>query len=222
MPAFDLTAMPTTGFGSDGGELVVIYGDFDGEFGQLYDVYVGPNGNTTDTLAFSGKPGAPNKIKAFDDRIEFYMPPLDAGVYDVYMENSDASRTASASNAIVVTPKQYRSSVFSLRKVFPGQYRMGPRRTDLLAPTVTTPSLAPTAPTITGTYNAGDTSVSGTSTYDFATVQVYVGSELIGTGVVIDGAWTVSTRALVSSETLTATVTTVGGVSPASSGVGVT
>lgn len=188
--------------------------------GLPFSVYVGTNGDETDTPAFGGRPGNINRvIPASTTSLSFYMPMLDPGIYSVYFKRDDAGEEGLLTDGLIVFPAQLYRTVYNVRRTLPPVLFVGPRSVGQEDVPLVGFDPAPTTPVITGSYAANDISIAGTAGNDLGSVEVFIDSESQGTALVLDGAWSLAVRPLVSAESLTATVTTLGGTSAASTPV---
>lgn len=135
--AITLTRIDPTAVLADGGAKLIITGDFSGKLGVPFRVYVGPNGNNTDTPCYSGIRQQGTIIyPLLEDEMWCYVPVLEVtngSPHDVYVENVDTpAENDVLSGALEVLPAQFYTKVFGLRSVFPRFYRMGPRNMDAL------------------------------------------------------------------------------------------
>lgn len=124
---------------TEGGTRVSISGDFEGKVGTGFRVHVGPNGDDTDPLCYSGVPGQGTVIyPVSSSEMRCYLPvlePTDGSPHSVYVEQvTDELENATLVDVLTVLPAQFYSRVFELRSVFPPFYRMGPRNMTTLEP----------------------------------------------------------------------------------------
>lgn len=122
---------------AEGGVFFTIDGDFSGKLGIPYRVYVGPNGDNSDTPCYSGVRGQGTIIYPLTELImRCYLPVLDTtngSPYDVYVEGVDTpSDNAVLAASLEILPAQYYTKVFGMRSVLPRFYKMGPRNMSLL------------------------------------------------------------------------------------------
>lgn len=123
----------------DGGAKFSVYGDFTGMVGSRFRIYVGPNGDNTDTPCLSGVVGQGTILYPVSEReIRCYLPvlaPTNGSPYNVYVESVDTPSNNDTLSAVLgVLPAQYYSRIFDMRSVFPRFYKMGPRNMDALEP----------------------------------------------------------------------------------------
>lgn len=218
--ALNLVRFAQGGASAEGGEKLTLVGDFSGSIGFLFNVYVGENGDDTDPPALSGKPGRPFLIgPRTPTEMDIFLPLTSPGIYSMHINRTDDGETETINRGVIITPKQFANSVFSLRRPFPPAYGVGPRSIQQIPASVATPDLSPDAPVVDGPIADQATTITGTSNDDFATLNVYVDSVLKGSGTVIGGVWSVSVEAVLTGETVTAECVTVGGTSAMSAGV---
>jgi hypothetical protein len=122
---------------TEGGILFFVEGDFSGKLGVPFRVYVGPNGDDTDTPCYSGVRGQGTVVYPLtEERMRCYLPVLpvtNGSPHDVYVENVDTpSENDVLAGALDVLPAQYYTKVFGLRGVLPRNYAVGPRNMGLL------------------------------------------------------------------------------------------
>jgi hypothetical protein len=122
---------------TEGGVKLIIEGDFSGKLGVPYRVYVGPNGDSSDTPCYAGVAGQGTVIyPPLETEIRCYLPVLavtNGSPYDVYIEGVDTpSDNAVLAGALEVLSAQYYTKVFGLRSVLPRFYKLGPRNMGLL------------------------------------------------------------------------------------------
>lgn len=130
--AITLTSIDPAAVLASGGTKMMIEGDFSGKLGVPFRVYVGPNGDDTDTPCYSGVRGQGTIIYPLsEEELRCFLPVLEVtngSPHDVYVENVDTpSENDVLSGALEVLPAQYYTKVFGLRSVFPRFYLMGPR-----------------------------------------------------------------------------------------------
>lgn len=121
----------------EGGVKLTIEGDFSGKLGVPYRVYVGPNGDDTDTPCYSGVSGQGTVVYPLTiEEMWCYLPvlePTNGSPYDVYVQNVDTpSENDVLAGVLEVLPTQYYTKVFGLRSVLPRFYKLGPRGMSLL------------------------------------------------------------------------------------------
>ena len=121
------------------GDQFTIVGEFAELLGEGFRVYVGQNGDNTDTPCYSGIVGQGNIIYPVSEtELRGYLPvlePTNGSPHNVYVELvSDVLENDLLTDVLEVLPAQYYSRVFELRSVFPPFYRMGPRNMAALEP----------------------------------------------------------------------------------------
>lgn len=119
---------------ADGGQMLMIEGDFTADIGQAMRVHVGPAGDATDPACVSGIAGQGLTVYPVSSKkLRCFFPMLTpGGPYNVFVRRMDMTRTGLVVAAITVLPQMYYSSVFDMRTVLPPFYRTGPRNMDLL------------------------------------------------------------------------------------------
>lgn len=137
--ALTITSISPAKVLSSRGEQFSIVGDFAPWLGQGFRVYVGPNGDSSDTPCYSGIVGQGNVIYPISNsEMRGYLPvlePTDATPHNVYVELvSDSLENDLLTEVLEVAKDQFYSRVFELRSVFPPFYRMGPRNMTALEP----------------------------------------------------------------------------------------
>lgn len=211
--ALALTSMSPTGGDARGGTRLQIFGAFTSEFGRVYAVHIGPNGDATDPKAYSGRIGEATAIGVRSRAVlECFTPPLAPGIHSIYLERDDAGETGLFNNALVVGPNQYFSTVYGMRGVWAPHIAVGNRKLALESPPVADPAVAPSNPT-RDPVSAGDTEVTGTAGNDLGQVLVYVNGVVASEGVVLGGVWAVSVAPIPVGASVQAQIVTVGGVS---------
>jgi hypothetical protein len=93
-------------------------------------IYVGVLGTNQDPPAYPGIPGQgytfyPTRA----DRLKIYLPRLTLGVQIVTALSLDGNDTLT--NAFTVRPRQFRTSVFSLKSILPSRWKLGPRNLEI-------------------------------------------------------------------------------------------
>ena len=112
----------------DGGHLIRIIGDFSDHQGKEFQIHVGPVGDATDPLAFSGIPGRPTTVFPLNDtEIRCFSPVLTNSTWKVFVIRLDASESASKAAVSKTYVKGFETSVYDLRRVLPPYYLVGPR-----------------------------------------------------------------------------------------------
>ena len=124
---------PDTAF-ADGGYPLEIDGTF--PIGEDLRVHVGPSGDSSDPVAYSGKPGRGENIRPYkQDRVRFYTPALEpGGPYHVFVVVPGTGEDATLSSAVTATKPDFKTKVFGLRGVLPPTLKTGPRNMDGLEP----------------------------------------------------------------------------------------
>lgn len=119
---------------ADGGQQLIILGDFTEDIGKPMVVHVGPAGDITDPRCLSGVAGRGRVIYSLGvNKLQCFFPTLPpGGPYDIYIHREDMARAGTFVAAVTVLPKRYYSSVFDIRTALPPFYRTGPRSMDLL------------------------------------------------------------------------------------------
>jgi len=119
---------------ADGGQMLVIEGNFAVDISKAMNVHIGLAGDSTDPKCVSGVAGHGTTLYPINaKKLRCFFPMLEpGGPYDVYVRRVDMTRTALLAAVITVLPRMYYSSVFDLRTVLPPFYRTGPRSMDLL------------------------------------------------------------------------------------------
>lgn len=133
---FSLTAVSPATLMENGGYLFQVQGTF--EPGHRYSLHIGPLGSASDPACYSGVPGQGNTIYPWTTGIlRAYSPMLDptGGPYKVYVVDIDTSENHTLVAVMTVVYRDFRSSVFTLRKVLPLHWRTGPRDIELVPPT---------------------------------------------------------------------------------------
>lgn len=129
-----ITALSRYMADANGGQMLVIEGDFIPDFGKGLHVHVGPAGDATDPKCLSGIAGQGTVLyPANATKLRCFLPVMPAGgPYNVFVRRVDMTRTTLLLAAMTVLPKMYHSAVFDLRTVLPPYYKTGPRNMDLL------------------------------------------------------------------------------------------
>jgi hypothetical protein len=119
---------------ADGGQMLMLDGDFAADVGKAMFVHVGVAGDATDPKCVSGIAGQATTLYPISPgKLRCFFPMLvPGGPYNVYIRRSDMTRTALVATAVTVLPRMYYSSVFDIRTVLPHNYQTGPRNMDLL------------------------------------------------------------------------------------------
>lgn len=119
---------------ADGGQMLIIQGEFGPDTGKALNVHVGLAGDYTDPQCVSGVAGQGTTIyPATSKKLRCFFPMLESGgPYNVYVRRVDMTRAGLMAAVITVLPKMYYSAVFDLRTVLPPFYKTGPRNMDLL------------------------------------------------------------------------------------------
>jgi hypothetical protein len=119
---------------ADGGYPIEVTGTFPS--GQDMRVHIGPNGDSTDPVAHSGKPGAGSNIRPFRaGRIRVYTPMLEpGGPYHILVVAPKAPESDVLASVLTAVKPDFKTGVFALRSVMPPTYQTGPRNMDALEP----------------------------------------------------------------------------------------
>jgi hypothetical protein len=119
---------------ADGGYPIEVIGTFPA--GQDMRVHIGPNGDSTDAVAYSGKPGVGSSIRPFRaGRIRVYTPMLEpGGPYHIFVVAPDVPESGVLASVLTAVKPEFQTSVFALRSVMPPIYQTGPRSMDALEP----------------------------------------------------------------------------------------
>jgi hypothetical protein len=119
---------------ADGGQTLIIEGEFALDAGMPMRVHVGATGTVADPLCVSGVAGQGVTLYPVSPRrLRCFFPVLTpGGPYDVYVRRTDMSRAILLADVITVLPRMYYSSVFGIRTVLPPFYKTGARNMDLL------------------------------------------------------------------------------------------
>lgn len=130
--AISLTSISPEGVLAPGGIQFFVNGDFSGKLGVQHYVYVGPNGDDSDTPCYSGVSGQGTVIYPLSEtQLRCYLPVLAAtsgSPHDVYVEEvATPTENGVLAGVLTVLPAQYYTKVFTLRSVMPRYYLMGPR-----------------------------------------------------------------------------------------------
>lgn len=126
--ALTLTSVDRGSINENGGYLLTIEGVF--TIGVPVRVYIGPNGDTTDEICLSGIAGEKYDIFPIQNgtQLQCYTPILDVGgPYDIFVQNVGATEDDTLAAAITVYDREYRSSVYDIRRLFPPHWRTGPK-----------------------------------------------------------------------------------------------
>lgn len=119
-----------------GGAMLRITGDLTGLLGQGFRVYVGPNGDATDRPCYSGVPGQGNIVyPRSETELRCWLPdlPTTTGTgYNVFIVSTDAVYEGVLIDVLDVLPEQYHSKTWSMRRLFPPHWAVGPRTPDTL------------------------------------------------------------------------------------------
>ncbi len=132
--AFTIASVDVEKVSEEGGQEIVVTGVF--ESGGEYEVYIGPLGNDSDPVCHSGKAGQGASVYPVElITLRCYTPLLEPGTtVDVTVTNIGTAETHTLAAELDVTYRQFESTVFALRKVFPHFYKMGARDIDIVPP----------------------------------------------------------------------------------------
>lgn len=119
----------------DGGYELRVEGTF--ELGHRYEIEFLGTGISPNPKCYSGKPGQGNTVYPWTALIlRAYTPVLPAGgPYTVKVTDLDTAETHSNATAPSYVYRDFKSTVFAMRKVLPPLWRTGPRDIDLVPPT---------------------------------------------------------------------------------------
>lgn len=127
-----VTAVTPTQIGSEGGHLLTVTGDFSDLLGTYLEVYVGPTGDATDSICYSGRSDDPTKIKPRSEtELRCFSPLLATGTHKIFVRDP----VVPANNdvlvaAVTVFPRGYMTTVHGTRRIMPPSWRVGPRGID--------------------------------------------------------------------------------------------
>lgn len=120
---------------ASGGKRLLFSGNFTGYIGQAFQVEFEPSGGGAVTLGLSGVSGRPLTVYPRNaTSLYCYSPELEPGDYDVTVKLADDSEQVVLGSPVTIEKRQYQTKVFDLRRVFPPDFRVGPRAMDLLEP----------------------------------------------------------------------------------------
>lgn len=183
--------------GTEGGDLIIIRGNFTGLIGTRWEVFIGPNGDDTDTPALSGIEGDGFIVTLRQaNEMRCFAPALDPGVYSIYIRREDSSRAGSLSTILYVVPPQWGTQRFHYRRLLPPTYALGPRSVSLLPSTEASIDYTPMAPILTGPVAIGTTTVNGTSIHDGGVITVLKDGVQISETTVESQQWSASVQPL--------------------------
>lgn len=129
--ALSISAVNRTEVPEDGGYPIDIVGDFSEVLGQDLEVYIGTNGDATDTPCYSGVPGSSRTVIPLSDTLlRCYTPRLDTGLQSIFVQTVDTLSQDLLTDSIMVFKRGFETSVFDMRRVLPPWYRTGPRTID--------------------------------------------------------------------------------------------
>ncbi len=110
-------------------ETLRIVGDFAAYRDLLFNVYVGPAGDTTDWLCLSGTPGRQHAVYASSDtEMQVYLPVISVGgPYIVYVRSTGGEVAGTLINAVTISSPQFGTQVYNLRHLLPKKWAVGAR-----------------------------------------------------------------------------------------------
>jgi len=125
--AVSLTSVDVSQVPRDGGYLIKLTGSF--VSGEIYRVYIGPSGDSTDPLCLSGVAGQQSDIYPLNiTSLWAYTPVMDAGgPYDIYVREVDSADNDTLAAAMTAVESDYKTKVEGYRSLLPPFYHMGPR-----------------------------------------------------------------------------------------------
>ena len=132
--AVSITSISLSEVPLDGGYLLELTGTF--ELATLHEVHVGPAGDVTDPICYSGKPGQANQAFPLSTtKLRVYTPELALGDdQDVFIKQVSSALTDSLADVLNVVKQDHQTRVFDLRRILPPNYRLGPRNMEVLGP----------------------------------------------------------------------------------------
>jgi hypothetical protein len=130
-----LDTISPTDVSEDGGYLLRVIGDFGDHLGELFQVHIGPNGDSSDDPCPSGIPGQGQEVYPLNaTELRCYTPCLDPGTYDVFVRRTDDSTSDVLVGVIQYHKKGFETSVYDLRRVVPPYYFVGPKSIEVEEP----------------------------------------------------------------------------------------
>lgn len=120
---------------ASGGTRLLFSGDFTGYLGREFVVEFEPTGGGDAVRGLSGVSGKPTIVFPTNaTKLYCYSPKLEAGDYDVTVKLADDSEQVVLGSPVTMEKRQYQTKVFELRRVYPPDFRVGPRAMDQLEP----------------------------------------------------------------------------------------
>ena len=117
----------------DGGREIIVTGVF--ESGHRYHIHLGDAMDETDPICYSGKPGQGNDLYPINGvRLRGYtVRTIITGSYpfSVFVMDVDTGEAHILDDALVVQKPQFYTSVYTLRKLCPIDWLIGPRNITL-------------------------------------------------------------------------------------------
>lgn len=132
--AFTLTSVNVPTVLENGGHPIELTGVF--ELGNPYVVYIGQSASILDHPCHSGNTDQGNSVYPYDaTTIKCYTPRLFPNIaYAITVQDTLSLQTKTIYDVITAIYRQYYSTVFSIRKLYPHFYKTGHRRIDNVPP----------------------------------------------------------------------------------------
>lgn len=112
----------------NGGTLLEIVGNFDEHLGKEFRIFIGPNGDDTDTPALTGIPGRPSIFFPLNgEKIRCFTPLLARGTNSIHVARVDAVASDTLVDVLEVFPKDFKTSTYDHRKAWAPIMETGPR-----------------------------------------------------------------------------------------------
>lgn len=97
----------------------------------LYNIHLGPNGDATDPLCFSGIPGQGYECQVRDNAVTVFSPALPVGgPYEFTLVNLETAAVTVTTGLVDVRYRLFRSSIYDLRRRFSTKWKTGKTRID--------------------------------------------------------------------------------------------
>lgn len=161
--AFTITAASIQEIGAYGGVRLVLTGDFSDERDSDFRVHVGPNGDSADPVCYGGPGNRDLARPVSDTELWVYLPKLEpttGTAYDVFVQLVGGG-TDTLVEEITVYPPQHETGVFSLRRVLPSTWMLGPREIDRVPPVSTREGSLANAEALTLGIGGSDNEIGG-------------------------------------------------------------
>ena len=115
--------------GEEGGYLLNLYANFEGQLGKEFEVFIGPGAELTNPKALTGIPGRPTTAYPVNaQRIQVYSPLLEVGTHSVFVQRKDDPTVYGfLKDGLQVYKRDFKTQQYHQRSVWAPIWYVGPR-----------------------------------------------------------------------------------------------